>query len=451
MGEYKLVVRAHGAECEQYLELFRNFNRDFVIADINPRDSGEVTPDSISWEQVPFVIIGSERNREQIERELCGGRQCKSKIVPVSYMRLQKYHYRREEFIKDWKEQLSGEDIKITSFFCDIDEVRVVVNICDTLHRRIVIRSLRICEDGRIGVWDIRRHKLIAEADFENGIACVDFIPNESELLLELVFTHTDMPFITFELEDDSYRRENWSTLFASNAGNGFRHWMKVAAAEALIHEEDYLFLRHLKNDGIIIDCGVNFGQSIRTFLALKPDAEIIGFEANPELCDVLRGLCHKNHNIRIITKGVSDEPGTIDFYYVPELLYVSGSFLRDDIEKRLKTAGIDLPIEQRKIETTSLDDEIKGDIHVSFIKMDIEGLEYRALCGAISMIKRDHPLILIEDHGDQRCVIDNLLGEYERYYYDYHQDKLIRTNRCHSINYYMVPEGDEYYKQWIM
>lgn len=121
------------------------------------------------------------------------------------------------------------------------------------------------------------------------------------------------------------------------------------------------------------------------------------------------------------------------------------------DIEKRLKMAGIDLPIEKRKIETTSLDQEIKEDIHVAFIKMDIKRLEYKALYGAISIIKRDHPLILIENHGDQRCVIDNLLREYERYYYDYHNDRLVEKNICHSINYYMVPKGDEYYRQWIM
>lgn len=447
----KLVIRAHGAECEQYLELLHDFKRDYVIADIKPRNSNEVTPDSILWEQVPFIIIGSERNREQIEKEMWGGKWCSSKIVPGSYMRLQRYHYRREEFIRDWKEQLSEMDIRVGSFFCDIDEVRVVVNICDTLFRRLVIRSLRICEDGRMEVRDIRKHTRIAEADFENGIASVEFISDESELLLELVFAHTDIPYITFDLEDDSYRKENQNTLFGSNAGNVFRHWMRVASAEFLIHEEDYLFLRHLKNEGIIIDCGVNYGQSIRSFLALKPDTDIIGFEANPELSGVLRSMCHKNHNIHIITKGVADEPGTIDFYYVPESLYVSGSFLRNDIEKRLKMAGIDLPIEKRKIETTSLDEEIKEDIQVAFIKMDIEGLEYKALCGATSIIRRDHPLILIEDHGDQRGVIENLLGEYERYYYDYHIDRQVGENICHSINYYMVPKGDKYYRQWIM
>lgn len=452
MQENKLVIRAHGAECEQYLELLRDFNRDFVIADIKPRNSNEVTPDSILWEQVSFIIIGSEKNREQIEREVIigGGKKRKPKIVPSSYMHLQRYHYKREEFIKDWIEQLSGMDIKVESFFCNINEVRVVVNICDTLYKRIVIRSLRICEDGQMEVWDIRRHKRIAEADFKNGIASTKLIPDKSELLLELVFTYTDIPYITFELEDDSCRKENQDILFASNAGSVFRRWMKTASAETLIHEEDYLFLRNLKNDGIIIDCGVNYGQSIRSFLALKPDAKIIGFEANPELCDVLRSMCYKNHNIHIITKGVSDELGTMDFYYVPKSLYVSGSFLRDDIEKRLRIAGIDLPIEKRKVETTLLDKEVKKDIQVGFIKMDIEGLEYKALCGAINIIKRDSPLILIENHGDQQGAIDNLLGEYERYYYNYHNDRLVRKNICHSINYYMVPKGDEYYRQWI-
>lgn len=452
MEENKLVICAHGAECEQYIELLRDFDRDFVVADIKPQDSNEVTPDSILWEQVPFVIIGSEKNRERIEREICAGsKRCKPKIVPDSYMRLQRYHYRREEFIMDWKEQLSGMDIKVESLFCDIDEVRVVVNICDTLYRRIIIRTLRICEDGWMEVRDVRKHKLIAAANFENGIASVELIPDESELLLELVFSNTDIPYITFELEDDSCRKENQGVLFDSNAGSIFRYWMKAASAEALIHEEDYLFLRHLKNDGIIIDCGVNYGQSIRSFLAVKPDAEIIGFEANPELCDVLKSMCNKNHNIRIITKGVADEPGTTDFFYVPKSLKVSGSFLRNDIEKRLKMLGIDLPIEKRKVETTSLDEEIKEDTHIAFIKMDIEGLEYKALCGAIRIIKRDHPLLLIENHGEQWCAIDNLLGEYERYYYDYHNDRLIRKNICHSINYYMVPKGDEYWMQWIM
>ncbi len=87
MEENKLVVRAHGVECEQYLELLRDFNRNFVIADIKPRDSSEVTPDSILWERIPFVIIGSEKNRKQIESEMIGGVQienCSDQLYAAS-------------------------------------------------------------------------------------------------------------------------------------------------------------------------------------------------------------------------------------------------------------------------------------------------------------------------------------------------------------------------------
>lgn len=50
----------------------------------------------------------------------------------------------------------------------------------------------------------------------------------------------------------------------------------------------------------------------------------------------------------------------------------------------------------------------------VGFMKIDVEGHEYRVLLGAIEMIRRDKPVILFEQNGELDENIVDLLGGYE-------------------------------------
>lgn len=71
--ENRIVIRGHGVECDQYMEMFVDFGRKYTISDIKPHTDAEVLPCNVCWKDVPFIIIGSEKNREQIENELISG------------------------------------------------------------------------------------------------------------------------------------------------------------------------------------------------------------------------------------------------------------------------------------------------------------------------------------------------------------------------------------------
>lgn len=364
-------------------------------------------------------------------------------------MELQRYHYKREEFLEEWKAYLSEVGIEVISCYCLFNEVRIIVEIPDTFNKKIQIRCLKLCEDGKIAVRDLRRNIVLTETDFNNGIAMAEFKSNAAEMLVEMVFTHTDIPYIVFDLCDEKDNEDGG--IGNLDAFKWYLKWIKVSSTLSAIHEEDYLFLKHLEQEnGTIIDCGVNYGQSLRSFRALLPKCKVIGFEANPELCGILKSMEANNVNTKVFNMGVSNTNGEIVFYYVPELLCLSGSFLKEDLIRRMKQAGVALPIAMSRIHVGRLDDIIGETEHIEFIKMDIEGLEYDALEGAKELINKYHPLLLIENHGDQQGRIDDLLINYERYYYNYHLDVLVKDNICRSINYYMVPKENKWYRQWI-
>lgn len=444
----RVVIRAHGKECEKYIKLLEDFNRSYVISDINPRNEDEIFPDRISWEQMPFCIVGNEKFRNCFENEVDEHHQ--NRIVPYSYMMYQFQHYKRESFLSDLTERLLESGVKLESCFSDTDEVRMIVVIPYSFGKKIRIHALKICEDGEFCVNNIRKHQCVAESVFSDGIAMVEFESVETELLLELVFSQTDIPYICIDIRNEDSRKDI-NKIIQSEAGRCYYDYLRISSTKAAIHEEDYLFLKHLRDDnGLIIDCGVNYGQSIRSFIRLIPDIHIIGFEANPELFNVLKSIEENNRNVKLYTKGVSDTLGEIDFYYIPDAIYLSGSFLKEDIDKRINQLGINMNVSKQRVRITTLDNEIDESMRVDFIKLDIEGLEYKALLGAKGIIERDHPLILIENHGEQQNLIDSFLNGYTRYYYDYHDDRLTKYNRCHSINYYMVPSEEDYYTQWI-
>ena len=142
------------------------------------------------------------------------------------------------------------------------------------------------------------------------------------------------------------------------------------------------------------LDVGANIGQ-YSYFGEHSRDAVIISIEANPALMELLRDTIKRanaedlhNNTFRIINKAISDFKEKLAFYIEP-MLTTSSIFKHSD----------DHPI-QKVIEV----DSIKLDeLHVpglrTFVKLDIEGAEYRALLGCKELLASPHTTFLIEVH----------------------------------------------------
>jgi len=134
----------------------------------------------------------------------------------------------------------------------------------------------------------------------------------------------------------------------------------------------------------VFVDCGAFTGDTIKTFYhctrgrfrriyAFEPDR--INFQ---KLKNTVKGL--RRSQISIFNKGVFSSSGRFCF----SELGAWDSGISSDGEK-----GVHRPFIQ-------LDDSIKRDEKVTFIKMDIEGAEIEALKGAQRIIRNDKPKLAI-------------------------------------------------------
>jgi FkbM family methyltransferase len=136
---------------------------------------------------------------------------------------------------------------------------------------------------------------------------------------------------------------------------------------------EDFLRLK----EEIFIDAGGYNGDTTEEFCTRYPDyRSVIIFEPSARsMCDARERLAGRR-NIEFIEAGLSDAKGTL--WFDPDA--GSASAIRQDGSCR--------------IDVTTLDDAV--DRPVSFIKMDLEGWENRALAGSRGHILSDHPKLAI-------------------------------------------------------
>lgn len=178
-----------------------------------------------------------------------------------------------------------------------------------------------------------------------------------------------------------------------------------VEQDKRLDHARDYIarFKSYIPEGGTVIDCGTSIGDHTVTYASMVgPTGTVIGFEANPDVCE----CCAMNLAIypwaKIYNVGVSDDFG------------VAGIDINPNVgASRLTPNG-------RSVMLAPLDSYLGQLTRCDFIKVDIEGFEPRFLKGAEAVISKFHPAILMEINSEtlaaQRTspsAIYNLLDQF--------------------------------------
>lgn len=136
---------------------------------------------------------------------------------------------------------------------------------------------------------------------------------------------------------------------------------------------EDFLNLR----DEVFVDAGGFDGDTTEIFCTRYPDyRHVFLFEPSAKNMAAAKLRLAQRRDITFIEQGISDQPGTL--WFNPD----AGS------ASAVSSAGAS------SIEVTTLDKALSEP--VSFIKMDLEGWEMRALDGARQHIRDDHPKMAI-------------------------------------------------------
>ena len=249
----------------------------------------------------------------------------------------------------------------------------------------------RSCQDffNRFGFW--------GKLDPENGVF------EQIELKQQALSEHlSDYVWLYERLAD--YRSKK--TLYAI-LSNWYRYDFK-STAEAKEDMFDVYFdldVVHCSPDEVVVDLGAYTGDTVRSYIANYGEdcyRRIYCYEITPGSFEKLRQNTDGLRDIELRQKGVSDAPGRLSL--------VTNS---SSSSNRLGESG------DTEVAVTSLDLDI--DEPVTLIKADIEGSEYRALCGARRHILDDHPKLLISVYhsNDDLWRIPQLideLGDYRFY-----------------------------------
>jgi len=170
---------------------------------------------------------------------------------------------------------------------------------------------------------------------------------------------------------------------------NGVQYRIAPQARIAFKHEFDPETAACLKSqlaaDDIIFDIGAQVGvYTLQLAHWSRPSGKIIAFEPNPDACHQLQRHIRMNgltERVEVVPMAVGGKSGSLEFF--TEGISGAGRLERPNAELSGKARSF-------TVNVTTLDEfcEQRG-IWPTWIKLDIEGYEFKALAAAEHLIKR--------------------------------------------------------------
>jgi FkbM family methyltransferase len=157
-------------------------------------------------------------------------------------------------------------------------------------------------------------------------------------------------------------------------------------------YERDLVtILRHSLRPGMVFaDVGAHIGYfTVLASSLVSPGGRVYAFEADPQCFERLRENSRTLSGVIVHPMAVSDRVGEATFFASPDPAESGwGSLFPDGLHRST-----------RRVLTTTLDEwrqrEAPG--RIDFVKMDVEGAEYRVLRGAEHLIRDDRPVFFLE------------------------------------------------------
>jgi len=181
-------------------------------------------------------------------------------------------------------------------------------------------------------------------------------------------------------------------------------------------HELNTIKKFSYKNKLLFIDCGCNYGFYSFYTASLSKKNEIISIEASKKTLNEFTKNLDLNcfNNINVFNNSVSNS--------IDENISFNEStndWESSQVHKNFESSS------ELKVNTTTINNVLQGyflDDYIVIIKLDIEGNEINAIKGALEVIKKSEPLIIIEFSKYTFENLDNI---------DYLKNFLIKYDYC--------------------
>lgn len=148
-----------------------------------------------------------------------------------------------------------------------------------------------------------------------------------------------------------------------------------------------------IEKNSVIIDVGANIGFESLYFARKYPDNLVYSYEPTsiPYKCLSKSKDINGLDNLKIFKLGVGEKSGKATIHSATMDTYNKGLASIDT------NFDLDDTFSKESIDIITLDDHVKEDMRVSFIKIDVQGYEMKVLQGATNLIKKDRPVIIFE------------------------------------------------------
>ena len=381
-------------------------------------------------------IIGSTNYEGEI-RAICKQKGfSESRILSVDYIIGHWRRWEKNKTYNSWKKVIENKNVAvIRNWHSSGSDMQCILSVKNAGFYQIEMEFMKLFHHQRkIEVWNVCEGKMVADCLEGESIK---WVMDTDEVLLRCVVKNSlgEMPWCTVDVGKTEGRNE----IEKTKRGEAFLSIYKNSMGVSYYYDEDYLALQRIKNKGTILDVGAQYGQSMYAFYQLT-ESKIISIEAVPELYEVLdafrRNFDTKNR-VQVINVGVSDQSSEL-IWYEPSDPKIAGSFDKEFIDNR----KLEVQITEQKLPCKKLDDIVGGIDDIWFIKLDVEGLEYKAICGCMETIKKNYPIILIEQNEKTKQVIDCLKDYYEMFYYDVAMDSF-KSSRISMLNCWLIPRRE--------
>ena len=195
--------------------------------------------------------------------------------------------------------------------------------------------------------------------------------------------------------------------------------------------------IKKLSKEGklLFVDCGCNYGFYSLYTASLSEKNEILSIEASKNTLEELIKNLNLNNlkNINFFNKAVSSVLGeNVSFHESVN------DWESSQTHRNFKTSS-ELMVYSITIDSL-LRDYFLNDYNV-ILKLDIEGNEINAIKGALEVIKKSHPLIIIEfskyifENLDNIDYLNNFLVKYDYSIFDVNYDKKTLDNVLEMLN----------------
>jgi FkbM family methyltransferase len=189
--------------------------------------------------------------------------------------------------------------------------------------------------------------------------------------------------------------------------GHAFRAWRRNRTWAK--HEPETPYLADLLSGApVCLHVGASDGRHSYVMTQVAPKARIYAFEPSAFAYEVLKTCMAWHHIDRQVTPihaAVADKPGEL-LLVTPKKTsgrmgraYAYVAEHRPDGPARPDLEDTGMEVQPTPVVTLDGFCAERGIERVDFIRMDIEGAELKALMGAVTILDRDHPHVLLEIH----------------------------------------------------